>query len=258
MDAVLTAGGIPKPEDPLYAYTQGQAKAMLDIAGKPMIQWILDALSGSTTIDQIVIVGLDADADVTSTKPITHIPNLGGLLDNARAGINKLVEINPQAEMALMVSSDIPGITPEMVDWSVNKALETEDDLYYSVILREVMETQFPESNRSYIYLKDGDVCGADMNVIRCSAAAGNDELWNSLISARKNALKQAALIGYSTLILLLLRRLSLENAVPRASKGLGLRGRAIVCPYAEMGMDVDKPFQLEIMRSFLEARVAV
>lgn len=258
MDAILTAGGIPKPEEPLYPYTKGQAKALLDIAGKPMIQWILDALSGANSIDQIVIVGLAPDANVTSSKPITRIPNQGGLLDNARAGINKLVEINPQAELALMVSSDIPGITSEMVDWSVNAALETEHDLYYNVVLRDVMETKFPESNRSYIHLKDGDVCGADMSVVRCSVAAGNDELWNNLISARKNALKQAALIGYSTLILLLLRRLSLESAVPRASKGLGLRGRAILCPYAEMGMDVDKPFQLKLMRSFLEARSTV
>jgi hypothetical protein len=27
---------------------------------------------------------------------------------------------------------------------------------------------------------------------------------------------------------------------------------RAIRCPYAEMGMDVDKPFQLEILREEL------
>ena len=35
-----------------------------------------------------------------------------------------------------------------------------------------------------------------------------------------------------------------------------GVRGRAIVCPYAEVGMDVDKPHQLEIMRADLQKRV--
>jgi GTP:adenosylcobinamide-phosphate guanylyltransferase len=257
MDAVVTAGGIPTPEDPLYLYTQGEAKALLDIAGKSMIQWVLDALSGAQTIDRIVVIGLNSETTVTSSKPMTFIPNQGGLLDNARAGINKVVDINPDAELVLMVSSDIPGITSEMVDWSVTSALETEHDLYYNVIQRPAMETRFPESNRSYVHLKDGDVCGADMNVIRCSVAAGNDELWSRLIAARKNALKQAALIGYSTLFLLLLRRLSLADAVPRASRGLGLRGRAIVCPFPEMGMDVDKPFQYEIIRSYLEASIA-
>jgi NDP-sugar pyrophosphorylase family protein len=47
MDAVVTAGGIPQPEELLYPYTQGKPKAMLDIGGKPMVQWVLDALSGS-------------------------------------------------------------------------------------------------------------------------------------------------------------------------------------------------------------------
>jgi NDP-sugar pyrophosphorylase family protein len=44
MDAIVIAGGIPEPGDPLYEYTQGQPKALLDIAGKPMVQWVLDAL----------------------------------------------------------------------------------------------------------------------------------------------------------------------------------------------------------------------
>ena len=36
-------------------------------------------------------------------------------------------------------------------------------------------------------------------------------------------------------------------------SKRLKVAGRAVVCPYAEVGMDVDKPHQLEIMRADLK-----
>ncbi len=255
MDAVVTAGGIPKPEDPLYEYTRGGAKALLDIAGKPMIQWVLDALSGSQLIDRVVVIGLEAESGVACAKPLTFLPNQGGILDNVRTAIAKVVEINPQAEMILMVSSDIPAITSEMVDWAINAALETEDDLYYNVITRAVMEARFPGSNRSYVKLKDVHVCGGDMNMVRVSATHGNDELWERLVEARKNALKQAAILGFGTLILLLFRRLSLGAAVPRASKSLGLRGRAIVCPYAEIAMDVDKPHQLEIIRADLAKR---
>jgi GTP:adenosylcobinamide-phosphate guanylyltransferase len=257
MDAVVTAGGIPQPEDPLYPYTQGGSKALIDIAGKPMVQWVLDALSKSESIDQVIIVGLDPDSALTCSKPKMYIPNQGGMLDNVRVGIKQVTTINPHAELVLMVSSDIPAITTQMIDWCVNTALESEHDLYYNVIARETMEARYPGSKRSYVRMKDVEVCGADMNVIRCSAAAGNDELWERLIAARKNAFKQAALIGYSTLFLLLMRRLSLDDAVPRASKGLGLRGRAVLCPYPEMGMDVDKPYQLEILRADLAARTA-
>jgi GTP:adenosylcobinamide-phosphate guanylyltransferase len=255
MDAIVTAGGIPQPEDPLYTYTQGISKALLDMAGKPMIQWVLDALSGSEKIEHILIVGLEPDSGVTCAKPTIHILNQGSMLDNVRTGIDKMIEIHPDAEMMLMVSSDIPAITSEMVDWTIDTALETQDDIYYNVISRETMEARYPGSNRSYIKLKDVDVCGGDMNVVRASVAQGNDELWKRLIDARKNALKQAALIGYGTLLLILMRQLSLEKTARRASKSLKLNGRAILCPYAEIAMDVDKPHQLEILQEDLKHR---
>ena len=72
MDAIIIAGGIPKPEDPLYPYTQGRSKALVEIAGKPLIQWVLDALVDAKTIERIVIVGLDASSDLSCTKPISH------------------------------------------------------------------------------------------------------------------------------------------------------------------------------------------
>ena len=52
-----------------------------------------------------------------------------------------------------------------------------------------------------------------------------------------------------------LLRRCDLEAAVKRVERKLNLTGQAILCPYAEVGMDVDKPNQLEILRADLANR---
>ena len=255
MDAIITAGGIPGPEEPLYDLTLGKSKAMLEIGGKPMVQWVLDALCGSNKIERIVMVGLEPDSGLVCSKPITYIPNQGGMLDNVRSSIDKVVELNPSAELILLVSSDIPAITTEMVDWSIDAAEETEDDMYYNIITKDVMEKRFPGSKRSYIRFSDAEICGGDMNIVRASAASGNDELWTRLIAARKNVFKQAALFGYSTLILLLTRRLSIHDVAPRLSRQIGIKGRAVFCPYAEIGMDVDKPYQFEILREDLESK---
>jgi GTP:adenosylcobinamide-phosphate guanylyltransferase len=257
MDAIITAGGIPAPDETLYPLTQGKSKALLDISGKPMVQWVLDAIDGSKKIEHVVIVGLEADSGVHCSKPVSYIPNQGGMIDNVRAGIAKVVELNPNSELVMLVSSDIPALTSEMVDWVVDTVQETEDDFYYNLISREVMEERYPGSNRSYVKLKDVEVCGGDLNVVRVAATYGNDELWDKLVSARKNAFKQAALFGYGTLILLLMRRLSLSDAVPRVEKQLGIKGRAVLCPYAELAMDVDKPHQFEILRADLEKQMA-
>jgi hypothetical protein len=92
--------------------------------------------------------------------------------------------------------------------------------------------------------------------VIRVVTVTENEAIWNKIISARKNVFKQAALIGYDTLVLLLFRLISLDSAVKTVSRRLDISGRAIICPYAEVGMDVDKPHQLEIIRQDLANRV--
>ena len=252
MDAIIMAGGIPKPEDPLYDFTQGQPKALLDIAGKPMIQWVLDAISGSVTVDRVVLVSLSEEAGLVCSKPITYLPDQGGLLENVRGGIEKVVEINPQAIKVLTVSSDIPTIKAEMIDWMVNENSDTDLDLYYTVIPREVMEARFPKSNRSYTLLKDAELCGGDLNIIRSSTVHANVELWDRIVAARKNVFKQAALLGYGNLLLLLSRQLTLAGAIKRVTEKMDITGKAVISPYAELGMDVDKPHQLEIVRAEL------
>jgi len=253
MDAIVTAGGIPLPEEPLYPATQGHPKALVDIAGKPMIQWVLDALTQSTVVENVILVGLTEKSDVTCGKPLYFIPNQGKMLENLRAGAEKVLEFNKKAEYVLLVSSDIPAISGEMVDWTVNAAMETKDDVYYNIIQREVMEKRFPGSKRTYTRLKDMEVCGGDMNVGRLGLLTSEDtDLWEKITNARKSPLKQAGLIGFGTLFLLLFRRLTLEKAAANIMKRLKITGRAIVCPYAEIGMDIDKPHQLEILRTDL------
>jgi GTP:adenosylcobinamide-phosphate guanylyltransferase len=243
MDAIVTAGGIPQPGEPLYEYTQGMSKAMLDVAGKPMIQWVLDALSGAKLVERVVIMGLPPETDVSCPKVVSHIPNQGDMIANIRGGVLEVLRINPQADHVLLVSSDIPAITPEMVDWVVNATMQT--------------EKRFPTSHRSYVKLKDVEVCGGDMNVVATRLVTSNDEIWGKLVAARKNALKQAALLGYDTLFLLLFRAITLDAAIEKAAQRLHLTGRAILSPYAEIGMDVDKPHQLEILRADLAQRQA-
>jgi GTP:adenosylcobinamide-phosphate guanylyltransferase len=255
MDALVLAGGIPEPDEPLYTYTQGGYKALLEVAGKPMIQWVLDALGQSMKVDRIVLSGLNSESGLSCNKPINFISNQGPMLENIRAGVKRVLELNSQAGHVLVVSSDIPGITPGIVDWVVQTAQETNDDVYYYVIPRQAMETRYPGSKRSYTRLKDVEVCGGDINVIRSLTVTQDEELWKRLIAARKNVFKQAALLGYDTLILLLLRRITMAEAVKRASQRLRISGRGVLCPYAEVGMDVDKPHQLEIMRADLEKR---
>ena len=144
MDAIVTAGGIPQPEDPLYTYSHGDSKALIDVAGKPMIQWVLDALGDAKSVDNVIVIGLSAKSGVTCKKPMHYVSNQGRMLSNIVAGVNKALELNKNTKYVLLVSSDIPALKAEMVDWLVETCMQTKDDLYYGICPREVMEKRFP------------------------------------------------------------------------------------------------------------------
>jgi molybdopterin-guanine dinucleotide biosynthesis protein A len=253
MNAIVTAGGIPQPGDKLYAYSNGESKALIDVAGKPMVQWILDALGDAKHIDQVIVIGLSAKSGLTCKKPLHFVSNQGRMLANIVTGVNKSLELNPKGEYVMLVSSDIPALKGDMVDWLVKTTMETRDDLYYGVCPREVMEARFPTSNRTYTKLKDMEVCGSDINVIHVSMTTEHLDTWEQLIGNRKSPLRQAGVIGFDTLIQLAFKQFTLQALVERASQRIGIKGRAILWDRAEPCMDVDKPHQLELMREEME-----
>jgi molybdopterin-guanine dinucleotide biosynthesis protein A len=252
MDAIVTAGGIPQPGDRLYAYSNGDSKALIDIAGKPMVQWVLDALSDAKEVDNVIVIGLTSKSGLTCKKPLHYISNQGRMLANIVTGVNKAVELNKKTEYVLIVSSDIPALKGEMVDWLVNTSMQTRDDIYYGICPRDVMETRFPTSKRTYTKLKDMEVCGADINVIHVNQTTQHLDTWEKLIGNRKSPLASAAVIGWDTLFLLFTRQVTLQELVDKASVRIGIKGRVIIWSQAEPCMDVDKPHQLEIMREDL------
>ncbi|MDX1600556.1 MAG: NTP transferase domain-containing protein [Anaerolineales bacterium] len=254
VNAFVAAGKVPAEEDPLYTYTQGEPKAMIDIAGKPMVQWVLDALNQADSIGQIGVLGLGPDDGLRSEKPISYVPDRGGLLQNSLAGLEWGRHTDPSSDYVLFVSADIPAVTGEIIDWRVRAATGPLVDLDYVAVERAVMETRFPDARRSYVRLRDVEICGGDINMIHTRMEVDTD-IWDRLIGARKNALRQASVLGFDTLVLLLLRRLTLEQTLEKVAGRLSLKGRVHLSPHAEVAMDLDKPEHLEILRRVLDQR---
>lgn len=254
MNAVVLAGGKMSPDDPLYSEGQDGSRSLIKIIGKPMAQWVIDALDGAESVNEIFVIGLPAESGLSARKPLHFLPDQNGIFENVRYGISQATHDYTSTTKVITASSDIPAIRPEMVDWL---ASVVEDDptqmLYYNVIDRDTMETKFPNSNRSYVRFSDIAVCGGDLNVIDKSFFSAEVPVWHQLTEARKNPIKQAGLLGFDTLLLVVFRLVSLEGAVNKICKRLSIKAKALLCPYAEIGMDADKPYQLAILRQFLE-----
>ena len=97
------------------------------------------------------------------------------------------------------------------------------------------------------------ELCGADINIAHVSMATEHLDMWETLIGSRKSPLKQAGMIGLGLLWQVFTKSITLDELVVKISKRIGINGRAIIWPYAEACMDVDKPHQLELLRKDME-----
>ena len=139
----------------------------------------------------------------------------------------------------------------------VDECGSQEADIYYAIVEEKTMETRFPNSNRTFVSLKGGRYCGGDSFLIDVAAARGNTELVQSLTGSRKNFLRQARLIGLGFIIRFLLRMMDVHEAARRAAERANLNGRVVVTKFAELGMDVDKLHQYDMIKAMLEKRNA-
>lgn len=255
MNVIVTAGGVTEPGQTLYEATRGGPKALIEIAGRPMVQWVLDALGQSPAVERVCLIGLPLEIQLTCAHPLLRLPDRGDMLANIIAAAQEIQRVDPSATHAILASGDIPALRGEMIDWMMDQVAYLDKDIYYSAVKQSTMERQFPASRRTYLRLKDMEVCGGDLHCFRLRVAKDEDPLVKKLIAARKSPLHQAALIGFGTLINMLLRRLTLHEVETAVCQRLGLRGKVIISPYAELGMDVDKQFQLEIIQEYFASR---
>jgi hypothetical protein len=218
-----------------------------------MVQWVLDSLATAKTVGRAVVVGLEGG--LFFPREIHYLANQGGMMDNILAGAHKIMELDPQSRSILLISSDIPAVTGPHIDWVLGQALATNDDFYYCVIERQAMEGSFPGCRRTFFRFRDKEVCGGDLVVINTGVFSMDAGIWQRLSAARKSRWKTVAAIGPLVLLRFLLGRLTIEEAVRVASRRLGIRGRALDCQFPEAGMDVDKPFQRDLVEEALRRR---
>jgi hypothetical protein len=170
--------------------------------------------------------------------------------------LDRVEELEPTAERVVACSADIPLITPEAIRWFVDLCQETDYDLYYSIVEQTTMEARFPGSGRTFVPMVEGRFAGGDLYFLHIARARKPEALIRELIEQRKNYLKQVQLIGIWPLVRFLLRRLDIPAAEQIVSRRMGIRMKAIISPYAEVGMDADKVHQLEMIESTLQDAV--
>lgn len=251
MDVIIAAGGIPQPEDPMYPYTKGQPKALIDMNGRTMLERVIDALQDSQNVDDVVVVGLGSDMGQTFKRPVHHVADQGSLVGNGIAGAKYLMELKPDAKLFITCTADVPLITGAMIDEFIDMCQPLDKGVYYIMVTQEAMDKRFPDSNRTYVKLKGMQIAGGDIGIMSIELVK-KEELMDMLANARKHAWKIARVAGLRVMLKLIFRRLSIADIEAAAARIAGVPVKIILNPPTEMAMDADKPNQVELVRAEL------
>lgn len=243
-DAIILAGG--QNSERFRQFSPQRYEAMIDIAGKPMVTFVAEALAASGYVDRIFILGPVAELE-TCQLPERVIPLEGGstILQTIQIGIKAL----GHQRKTLIATGDIPLLTHSAVNDFITRCAELEADLYYPIIGKQVNNTRYPGAKRTYVRLKEGTFTGGNIFLVNPAILPNCMAIAEKIIENRKHPFKLAQMLGWSFVMQFLLGTLSLYRIQQRVSELLEINGAVVFSDYPELGLDVDKPSDLELVR---------
>jgi GTP:adenosylcobinamide-phosphate guanylyltransferase len=245
IDAVVLAGGEDRGE--IAAQTGIVHRPLLEVAGRPLVQSLLAALRGAAEIGRVALVAPDPVQAVAGDEAVDiRVPDAGSFIDNLERGVEAAAG---ESDYLLVITGDLPLITPAAVNDLVQQSLASRADACYPIIPKQSCERQFPEGRRTYVRLREGTFTGGNGVVLRQDFVQLRRDLIHRLYLARKNPVKLASMFGLGFVIGLAMGRLSLPQLEVRASALIGGRVAAIISTYPELGFDVDKMADLYLAR---------
>ena len=247
-NALILAG--TKEKGSLEVAEKVDNKALIMIDNKPMIEYIVDALNNLEKIGQILVVGPKNELNPHIGKKVEEILNPGNsILENMEIGLNYF----NSADNLLLLTSDIPLISPEAIDEFLNICTKRKLCIGYPIITKKNIIKKYPETERTYVKMKEGILCGGNIVFFKPEVFFQNKELIQGLFNNRKNNLKNAKILGLKCILKFLFKTLTIEDAEKRVTDIIGYNSGAVMVSYPEIMIDLDKPSDLKLIRKCLE-----
>lgn len=123
-----------------YASTRLPGKPLLEVKGKPIIQYVYEAAQKTKDVDAVIVA--------TDDKRILNcVENFGGIAEmtssNCQSGSDRISEVasrHSEFDYIINLQGDEPQITPEVIEKAIN-ALKS-DDVDISTLVRKITDIE--------------------------------------------------------------------------------------------------------------------
>ena len=245
---IILAGG---EKGPLYEPTGYEEKALIPIHGVPMLSRVIRIFKDSEHVENIVVVGsrnLDQLPEMEHVrKRIFEGANVVQNLLHAVTYVkHRLYRSHLRHNGYLISFCDAVFLTQEIVDDAMREIDRHDADVVLTYVERSSFEAEGLPAKRTYLPVSGKQFTGSTLYYLRS---------WTRVMRAmptliklrqfRKDPVKMLSIVGCTP-------DMSLEDIATVLSDKLGLKLKITISPHARMGMDVDKPSDLELAQQLL------
>ncbi|HKA14008.1 MAG TPA: nucleotidyltransferase family protein [Myxococcota bacterium] len=238
--------------DPLASSRGASHRALLPVAGVPMLARVLIALRGARHVGRIW-VSIDAPellASVPELAPFRDVPVHESLVSPARSVADALDSIGD--ERVLVTTADHALLSGARVDRFLEGAAETKADVAVGVVERSAFGDAEASAARTWIRLRCGSYKGANLFAFQHARARNAAEFFARAERHRKKPWRMAAALGPTLAIEYLAGRLDLDGACKQLSRSAGATIRPVLLAEAAAAIDVDKAADLDLVEKIL------
>lgn len=241
--ALVLAGQRPGV-DRVAAHFGREAKALIPVAGEPMLGRVLHALAATPQIARIIVLAQDAPSLLTdpALEWTRHDARIAARVSGRTISGSVLAAVNdPAIGLPLLVTTaDNVMLTPATLAEFLAGAGAS--DVSVAFVERGNLEAAVGPNHRTWLGFRDGAFTGANLFALAGPGAARALRFWERVEQDRKSVPRLAAHFGPVLMLKLLLRRLTLRGALAAAGARLGASATPVVLKDGRMGVDVDKP----------------
>ena len=249
--AVVLAGSRPG-RDAFAEQFGSDLKALIPVAGEPMVTRPVRALLESDGIGKILVLSQSPDriAAVLPDDPRIEVGKSRGTIAETMLD---LIEDGHVRWPLLVTTADHALLDSKIVDEFCRESEAA--DIGIGVVERANLMKRLPETHRTWIKLRGGAYTGANLFALRSPSVVAAIELWRSVEQDRKKAWRLISLLGPAMLVCAALRLVSLDEVLGQLGGRLALAVKAVRLSNPLAGVDVDKPEDHALVEAILEGR---
>lgn len=255
----LVLAGSRGPADPVAAACKVAHKALAPVAGVPMLLRVVRTLEASSRIRRVALqtnepAMFDAVPELRAAIASGHLQVLPAAASPAQSVAQAMETLAGDLPL-LVTTADHPLLTAAMVDHFCDQATASEAPVAVGLAPASLVLAKYPGALRTFYRLGGERWSGCNLFALMQPEARQAIEFWVRLEQHRKKPWRLIAAIGLRPLLVYLLLRPGLDRAMAELSRVIGVEGRAVVMPFAEAPIDVDKPQDLELVEEILRRR---